>query len=102
MSVLIAAVKLDYIPLVNGDEEVVPGDLMALRYGLEALTKADNSDYAREEQLWEKAYASLRELSNDNTGAGAEGSVGMHDEFSMEDIGEPTWCRTSRYGIYGV
>lgn len=95
MSQFVAVVKLGYVPLVNDDEEVVPGNIGALRLGLEALKKEDSSDHITAQQLWELAKQELRNESNDDSEVG---SVMVTDEFDMGRVGEPLAAAYLDYG----
>lgn len=86
MSQYVAIVKLDYVPLTGDDEEVVPGNIGALKKGLEALLSEDARDNTRARELWEEAKTLLAEESEDDTGVAALGSIQVADDFMMQDM----------------
>lgn len=87
MSTYLAVAKLTYLPVSASDEEVCPGNIGALKKGLEALLSEDARDSLRANQLWADGKALLAEESEDESGGAAEGSVGVDDTFGMEMIG---------------
>lgn len=76
--------KKAYVPLYNDSDQSPISCLHAIRYGLDALLKADASDYEREDQLWSLAFKALTTEEDNLVGAGAQGSVQMDDSFGME------------------
>lgn len=83
----IAVVELAYTPLVNEDEECIPGNLGALKKGLQALLKEDAEDDPRALAKWAECENLLsREMERD-TGAGAQGKVMISDDFDMAGLG---------------
>lgn len=86
MTTYIALAKRGFVPLVNEDEIVIPGNLGALKKGLQALLKEDAEDDTRAEQKWAQAKALLAEESETETGAGATGSISVADDFFMSTM----------------
>ena len=82
----LAICKRAYVPLVRDFDEVVPPNIGALRFGLQALTKEDAEDYARARQLWALAEELLENEVEDETGASAEGVVQVVDDFHVSYI----------------
>lgn len=95
MSNYIAVAKLDCVNLVNDDEEVIPGNLGALKKGLEALLSEDSRDNARANALWAEAGQLLTNESQDDEGAGAQGAVSRADDFDMASMGDYPFSLTS-------
>lgn len=81
-----AIVRQGYLPLVNSYDEVIPGNIAAIRLGLSALLKEDAEDYARAEQLWELAKLRLVAQSESES-EGTEDHVEVPDDFNMQSIG---------------
>lgn len=78
----LAVVKLAYVPLTDSDQEAVPGNIGAARFGLEALQKEDAAD-PRAATLWKQAEDELATESNNDTGAGASGNINIPDDYDM-------------------
>lgn len=79
--------KRAFVPVASDNDEVIPGNLGALRFGLEALLKEDAQDFARAETMWGKAEDILAREVDDDTGAAAEGCVQVVDDFNMQSVG---------------
>ena len=87
----VAICKRAWVPVSNDSDEVIPGNLGALRYALQALTKEDAEDYSRANALWYGdvrtktigAFQLLEQEVEDDTGAGAEGTVQVSDDFHI-------------------
>lgn len=79
--------KRAYVPVTSDQDEVIPGNIGALTFGLDALLSEDARDYARAKQLWADAKELLTEEVSDDTGAGAEGAVQVADDFAMCGVG---------------
>jgi len=75
------------VPIFNDNDEVIPPNIGAYRFGLEALTKEDAQDFARAEMMWQKAFDLLTNEVQDDTGSGSEGSVQVDDTFQMFAVG---------------
>lgn len=82
----VAIVRLGYVPVANSYDEVIPGNIGALRFGLSALLKEDAEDYARSEELWEMARDRLVRQSEGES-EGTEDHVEVPDDFSMQLVG---------------
>lgn len=80
---ILAVCKRQWTPVSNDNDEVVPGNLGALRFGMEALLKEDNQDFPRAEEWWGKAYQLLANEVEDDTGAGADTPVQVADSFGL-------------------
>jgi hypothetical protein len=90
--------KIAYFPLADDNDEVTPGNLGAIRLGLEALQKEDAGDLLRAGQLWDEGRRLLAEESEDDVGAASEGKVQVEDDFELGCLGgEGGWG----YGGYG-
>jgi hypothetical protein len=81
----IAIVKLAFIPSFNAYDPVIPGNIGALRFGLQALSLEDARDPAAD-TLWQKAKQLLANEVGDDTGAGADDLVQISDDFHVADI----------------
>lgn len=77
--------KRGYVPVSNDNDEVIPGNLGALRFGLDALLKEDAQDFTRAKTLWQDAKELLTNEVDDDTGAGAQGSVQVVDTFGLNE-----------------
>lgn len=90
----VAICKRAYIPVQNDSDEVIPGYRAALELALKALTKEDAEDYGRANALWYGdtrtktvgAFQLLEQEVEDDTGAGAEGTVQVSDDFHIGRI----------------
>lgn len=87
MSQFVAIAKLEYVPVSGNDDEVIPGNIGALKKGLEALLSEDARDNARANELWAEAFDLLAKDQDDETGAGAEGKVQVANDLSMDELG---------------
>lgn len=85
-AIYIAVVRRGYKPLVGDDDEVHPGNIGALKKGLEALLSEDARDNVRARELWAEAKELLSEESAAETGPGAEGAVQVSDDFFMAEL----------------
>lgn len=83
----IGIAKLAYAPVTRDADEVIPGNIAALKYGLDALVSEDARDYATATGLWEQSRAVLAEQVENETGAGAEGMVEIADDLEMCRVG---------------
>lgn len=83
----LAAIKQDYIPLTSEDQEVIPSNIGALKFGLMALLKEDSQDFERANQLWQMGQNLLALQEDDDTGAGAEGKVIIEDDLNLYTLG---------------
>lgn len=82
----LAVVKRDYAPLVSEDEECIPSNTAAYKFGLMALLKEDAQDFVRSEELWNLAFKQLTNQSQDDEGAGAQGAISVVDQFQMNEM----------------
>ncbi len=87
MSQFIAIAKLEYVPVSDPDDEVVPGNIGALKKGLEALTSEDARDNQRANMLWSEGKELLALDQADETGSGAEGRVQISDDTDVHMLG---------------
>lgn len=83
----LAICKVRFTPIANDNDEVIPGNIGALRRGFEALKLADSHDFVREKQEWADARVALIEEKEDVEGAAATGRVQMNDDFGLARIG---------------
>lgn len=86
--------KRGYVPVSDDNDEVVPGNFGALKKGLEALLAEDSRDDVRARNLWAEARELLIQESQDDEGAGGQGSVQMADNFAMD-----TFCGNWSEGV---
>lgn len=89
----LAVCKRQWQPISNANDLVVPGTIGALKFGLQALLKEDSQDYARADEVWEKAFKMLADEVMDDDGAGATSPVQVADSFLMN-------CGTMGGGYY--
>lgn len=82
---LLTICKREWTSVSNDNDEVVPGNLGALRFGMEALLKENAQDFTRAEEWWGKAYQLLANEVEDDQGAGATSPVQVADSFMMAD-----------------
>lgn len=82
-SQFLAICKIAFIKLISDTDEVVPGNIGALRRGLEALKLEDSHDYVRAAQEWENAKSRLIDEREDDEGAGATGHIRVEDTFNV-------------------
>lgn len=87
MSNYIAIALIGYVPVVNSDDDVQPGNIGALKKGLEALLSEDSRDNARANALWAEGKALLAEEAEAESGPQAEGIVAVSDDFFMSRVG---------------
>lgn len=99
---LLAVCKREWTPVSNDNDEVVPGNYGALRFGMEALTKEDAQDFPRAQEWWEKSYDLLAKEAEDDTGAGADTPVRVADSFGMsqdwQGLSDGLWWGGPGYG----
>lgn len=81
-----AIVKLGYVPLVNSYEEVIPGNVGAIKFGLQALAAEDARHYPEAEGLWEMARDRLGR-EGESESEGAEDRIEISDDFQFQAIG---------------
>ena len=79
--------KKEFYFISLDSDELPISNLGALRMALEALNKEDAGDFERAEQMWSKAKLLLAEESEDDTGAGATGTVMVNDDLDMSGVG---------------
>lgn len=79
--------KRAYVPVSSDFDEVIPGNLGALRFGLEALLSEDAKDGPRAREEWATAESLLANEVSDDEGAGAQGAVQVADDFNMQEVG---------------
>ncbi len=79
----LAICKREWVPISNDNDPVIPGNLGALRFALEALLKEDSQDMTKAEMWWGKAQALLANEAEDDTGANAHTPVQVADSFMM-------------------
>lgn len=75
--------KREWIPVSNNNDPVIPGNIGALKFGLQALLAEDSRDFERAEELWQMAYKLLANESEDDTGAGTGTPVQVVDSFLL-------------------
>lgn len=80
----IAIALIGYVPVVGSDDDVQPGNIGALKKGLEALLSEDSRDNVRANALWAEGKALLAEESEAESGPQAEGVVAVSDDFFLE------------------
>ncbi len=82
----LAICKVRFTPIADDNDEVIPGNIGALRRGFEALKLADAHDFMREKQEWADAREALIEEKQDVEGAAAQGKVTVNDDFQLARI----------------
>lgn len=90
----VAICKRAWLPVANAADEVIPGNLGALRYALQALSKEDAEDLDQANRLWYGdvrsktigAFQLLEQEVEDDIGAGAGGSIQVDDNFAIGRI----------------
>ncbi len=93
----LAVLKREWVPVSNANDPVIPGNLGALRFALEALLKEDANDFTRAEQWWGKAQQLLANEVEDDTGPNAHTPVQVADSYMIADGSyQGSW-----YGNYG-
>lgn len=95
---LLAVCKREWTPVSNDNDQIVPGNLGALRFGLNALLSEDSQDFARSEEQWQKAYELLANEAEDDTGANTHTPVQFADSFGVND----RWYGWGGYGYWGA
>lgn len=84
----LAVIKQDYAPLTSEDQEVVPSNVGALKFGLMALLKEDSQDFERSNQLWQLGKNLLALEEDDDTGVGAIGKIDISDDLQLGTLGQ--------------
>lgn len=99
----LAICKREWTILTNGNDPVIPGNVGALRFGLQALLQEDAIDFPRAEGSWGKAFQLLADEVEDDQGAGATSPVLVADSFMMADGGYNGGWNGNGYnsGFYG-
>lgn len=93
--------KREWVPIGNANDPVIPGNIGALRFALEALLKEDSQDFPRAEEWWGKAAQLLANEVEDDTGAGANTPVQVADSFMLGDGGSSYLGGPAYGGNYG-
>lgn len=83
----IALVKVAYVALTAGTDEVTPNNIGAIKAGLQALNAEDSDNRGLSRDLWAEAMELLAEQSENETGAAASGNVEISDDFDMCRVG---------------
>lgn len=83
----LAICKREWVTVSNDNDTVIPGNLGALRFALEALLKEDAQDFTKAEQWWGKAAQLLANEVEDDTGDNAHVPVQVQDSFGMGNGG---------------
>lgn len=83
----LAVCKRGYVPVANDNDEVIPGNIGALRFALESLLKEDAQDFARAQSMWKTAEQLLSKEIADDDGAGALQPVQVIDSFALNYAG---------------
>lgn len=81
----LAICKREWVQISNANDPVIPGNLGALRFALEALLKEDSQDFTKAEQWWGKAFQLLANEAEDDTGPNAFTPVQVADSYMMAD-----------------
>lgn len=79
----LAICKREWVTVSNDNDTVIPGNIGALRFSLEALLKEDAQDFARAEAFWGKAAQLLANEVEDDTGDNTHVPVQVQDSFMM-------------------
>jgi len=75
--------KREWMVIGNDNDPVVPGNIGALKFGLQALLKEDAQDFVRADELWNMAFKLLANEAQDDTGAGTAMPASVVDSFGM-------------------
>lgn len=86
----VAICKREWGAISNANDEVIPGNIGAIRFGLEALNVEDARSDIEAEGMWEKAMQLLANESADDDGDGVVQSVEVSDDFRMLYVGGMT------------
>lgn len=78
--------KKAYKGAYDENDELIVGNIGALKAGLMALLKEDASDQERADKYWASAIGSVTSENENNVGASSQGVVQMDDTFLMEAI----------------
>lgn len=79
----LAVCKREWLPIGSPNDRVIPGNIGALRFGLNALLSEDSQDFARSEEQWQKAYDLLAKEEADDTGAATHTPVQVADTYML-------------------
>lgn len=94
----LAICKREWVIISNANDPVIPGNVGALRFALEALLKEDAQDFPRAEEWWGKAQQLLANEVEDDTGAGATTPVQVADSFGLSYGGTGAYGNGGYYG----
>lgn len=83
----LAICKREWVTVSNDNDTVIPGNIGALRFALEALLKEDAQDFTKAEQWWGKAAQLLANEVEDDTGDNTHVPVQVQDSFGMANGG---------------
>lgn len=97
----LAICKREWVPISNANDPVIPGNIGALRFAIEALLKENSQDFPRAQEWWDKAYDLLAREAEDDTGAGANTPVQVADSFMLGDGGSSYLGGPAYGGNYG-
>lgn len=78
--------KKAFKPAYDENDELIVGNIGALKDGLMALLKEDASDKGRANELWASAIQSVTSEAENSIGASAQGVIQMDDGFLMEAV----------------
>lgn len=78
--------KKSFKPAYDENDELIVGNIGALKDGLMALLKEDASDKSRANELWASAIQSVQSEAENSIGASAQGFVQMDDSYIMEAV----------------
>lgn len=79
----LAICKREWVTVSNDNDTVIPGNLGALRFALNALLREDAEDDTRAEINWGKAYQLLANEVEDDTGDNTHVPVQVQDSFMI-------------------
>lgn len=96
----LAVCKREWVPIGNANDRVIPGNIGALRFGLNALLSEDSQDFARAEEQWQKAYDLLAKEEADDTGDATHTPVQVADTFMLGNGNYGGWGGNGYWGNY--
>lgn len=87
---LVTVCKREYVAISQDRDEVIPSNIGALRFGMEALNVEDARSDIEAQGMWDKAYKLLSDEVEDDDGAGVIQAVTVADDFHMGCFGGMT------------
>lgn len=79
----LAICKREWVTVSSDYDTVIPGNIGALRFALDALLREDANDRTNAESCWGKAYQLLANEADDDTGDNTHVPVQVQDSFMI-------------------